>query len=202
MSKGIAATSVTLRILTNAGVFALLGSLISDVGTIVFAVIGGVLGGVHAYALVRCKAYPNNARGWALLIVDHTWSLVNTVVGSVFLALNLAFGNRLDTVARIGRTTVVLTHGVSSKYATTIGPVEAGTDASVDTHEYIHVIQSRIFGPTYIPLVIVHYGINTILPYWLLYHDKAKRPISSFGDYFMNGVYPNVWNELWANAAE
>lgn len=201
MPKGIAVTSVVLRIVTNAAAFALIGALFNVITALTLAGIGAVLGAVHAFALVKCKAYPDTSRGWALLIIDHTWSLLNTVVGSIFLVANLIAGNQLDTIVRTGRTTVVLKKGVSRYYATTIGPVEAGTDAGVDKHEYIHVIQSRLLGPAYIPLVLAHYVINTILPYWLLYHDHAKQPINSIGNYFIDGVYMNVWNELWARAA-
>lgn len=202
MEQGIAITSVILRIVTNAGLFALVGSRANATVAVIFAIVGAVLGGVHAFALVKCKAYPNDGRGWFLLVVDHTWSLINTAVGSVFLVVNLIGGNRLDTVTLTGRTTVVLKGGVARGFATTIGPVEAGTNGHIAKHEYVHVLQSRIFGPFYIPLVLANYVLATILPYWWIYHDHSARPIGSFGDYFMRGVYPHVWNEEWAYAVE
>lgn len=202
MHRGISITTVVLRIVTNTAIFALLGSLIGAVAAVIFGAVGLTLGIVHGICLAKGEAYHNDSRGWFLLIVDHTWSLVNTAVGSIFLAVNLLFGNRLDNMAMAGRTTVVMRKGVVSNFATTIGPVEAGTSSNISKHEYTHVLQSRIFGPSYIPLVMANYVIATIVPYWLLYHDRASRPIKSFGDYFMRGVYPHVWNEEWAYRVE
>jgi hypothetical protein len=49
-----------------------------------------------------------------------------------------------------------------------------------------------------------HYVINTVLPYWLLYHKKQypKKPITSFGEYFSRGVYPHTWAEEWGYSIE
>ena len=81
------------------------------------------------------------------------------------------------------------------KYATTIGTVKAGSNEYIDEHEMIHVFQAQLFGPLYLIGVGLNYVVATILPYWLF---KNRRKITGFGSYFEDGVYPNVWNELWA----
>lgn len=202
MPAALSAVVVVVRIVSSAAIFALLGNLVGTVGAVIGAGIGLVVGILHAWALVSARSYPAGARGWLLLVVDHTWSLVNTVAGSLFLAVNMATGNTPDPAMSAGRSTVVLKRGILPGFATTIGPVEAGTDRAIARHEYVHVLQARIFGPLYLPLVVLHYVVATVIPYWLLYHDHSTRPIRSFRDYFMRGVYPHAWNEEWAYAVE
>lgn len=202
MHRGISIVTLVVRIITNTAALAALGALGGTLTAVILGAIGLGLGVIHGVVLAKGEGYHNTPRGWFLLIIDHTWSLPNTVVGSLFLALNLMFGNRVDSVAMAGRTTVVMRSGVARGFATTIGPVEAGTSPGIARHEYVHVLQSRIFGPLYLPSVIVNYVVATILPYWLLYHDRTARPIRSFGDYFLRGVYPHVWNEEWAYRVE
>src|SRR6266508_1334015 len=103
--------------------------------------IGLLFGSVFGWAIVSAEAYEPTVASVLLFIVDHTWSMINTAAGAVYLA--------------------------------------------------------RIFGPLYLPLVIVNYVIATIAPYWLLYHDRVKYPINSVRAYFLDGVYPHVWNEAW-----
>jgi hypothetical protein len=187
-----------VRTLFSTAAGALLGGLAGPVGLAVGAGIGLVLGLVHGICTARVASYPSTGRGWWLLAVDQTWSLLNTIAGSLYLALNLLFGNRLDHAQSAGRTSIVLQHGVFSGFATTIGNVEAGTSPGIASHEYTHVFQARLFGPLYLVLVVANYVIATILPYWLIYHDNVGHKIDSFGDYFIKGVYPHVWNEAWA----
>ena len=53
-------------------------------------VVGLVLGLAHAICNESANVYPNTAKGWFILLVDHTWSLVNTIVGSGYLMVLLA----------------------------------------------------------------------------------------------------------------
>lgn len=202
MPAGTATVLTAVRVLSSAAVFGLLGSLAGEIGAVVGAGVGLAIGILHAWVLVSAGSYPAGPRGWLLLAVDHTWSLLNTVAGSLFLAVTMATGNTPDRVMSAGRSTIVLQRGIMPGFATTIGPVEAGTDSTIARHEYVHVLQARIFGPLYLPLVVLHYVLATIIPYWLLYHDHSNRPIRSFRDYFMRGVYPHAWNEEWAYAVE
>ena len=88
--------------------------------------------------------------------------------------------------------------GTTHYYATTLGTVKAGSNPQVDPHEQFHVFQARLFGPLYVPLVVVNYVVATVVPYWILFRDRDRRPISGVVTYFNNGVYPHVWNEMWA----
>jgi hypothetical protein len=76
--------------------------------------------------------------------------------------------------------------------------VRAGATSAIQRHEDTHVLQARLFGPLYVPLIAAHYALATLLPYWLAYHDRAERPIDSVATYFRRGVYPHVWHEEWA----
>jgi hypothetical protein len=144
------------------------------------------------------RLYPPSARGLLLALVDSTWSLPNTVAGLLFMAFALARGNVVDRAFTRHRGIVGLRHGVIRGFATTIGPVQAGLSARVNRHEAVHVLQARLFGPLYLPLVLLNWAVATVLPYWLLYHDRAAEPINSVVAYFRHGVYPHTWHEEWA----
>lgn len=201
MRAGLNIATWVLRITSSAFAGGLLGVALGTVGTVgivVFAALGALVGAVHAWAMSHTNCYPATTKSWLLLIVDNTWSLINTLVGAAFLFLNLALGNRLDRDRCADRSSLVLRNGVLKGYATTIGPVEAGTNDHLDKHEAVHVFQARLFGPFFYPLVALSYVVCTLVPYWLIYHDHEKRPIKSFTDYFRQGVYPHTWHEEWA----
>ncbi|HEX2029185.1 MAG TPA: hypothetical protein VHF25_14420 [Nitriliruptorales bacterium] len=191
-----------MRVASNVAALGLLGAPIGRTSALLFGLAGFVLGVVHAIAVVGTDSYDHDRRGIWLFVVDHTWSLPNTVLGSLFLALNLIFRNPPDRAQSEHRSTVVLRGGLLPGFATTIGNVEAGTSKHTSQHEYVHVLQARIFGPAYVPLVIVNYVLATIFPYWLLYHDHKSRPIRTVRDYFVRGVYPHTWHEEWAYAVQ
>lgn len=172
-------------------------------GLMIGAVAGLLLGAVYGWAIAAGKAYDfDSAGGVIAFVVDHTWSVVNTVAGALFLTLNLIFGNRLDRAFTPRRNLVGLHNGVVPGFATTIGTVQAGTGKNIDVHEAVHVLQARIFGPLYLPLVVANYVVATVVPYWLIYHDRAARPITGPVAYFRRGVYPHTWNEEWAYRIE
>lgn len=168
-------------------------------GAAVAAVPGLALGVTFGRAVKVCAPYDlTSVTGVRRLVVDLTWSLVNTVAGALFLAVNLARGNRIDPDASRHSGSIVLVRQFLRGYATTVGTVQAGTTPHLRRHEDTHVRQARLFGPLYLPLVAAHYVVVTLVPYWLLYHDRARRPIDGFRAYFRHGVYPNTWHELWA----
>jgi hypothetical protein len=189
----------------SAAWFAVVGATVGFLGgSLLAAAIGfGIallFGVVFGWAIVSAEAYEPTVASVLLFIVDHTWSLANTVAGAVYLAGNLVFGNRIDRDVSRHTGAVQLANGIFPGYLTTIGTVIAGVDTPVHAHEHGHVMQARIFGPLYLPMVIANYVIATIAPYWLLYHDRARYPINSFRTYFLDGVYPHVWNEAWCYA--
>lgn len=182
-----------------AGGVGVFGLLVGDgLGLLIGGLVGLVFGAVYGWAITAVRAYDWGSAGSIVAyVVDHTWSLANTLVGALFLTGNVVFGNRLDRTFT-GRNVVGLQNGVFPGFATTIGTVQAGTGMGIDDHEAVHVLQARIFGPLYIPMVIGNYILATLLPYWLLYHDRTARPITGLITYFKRGVYPHTWNEEWA----
>jgi hypothetical protein len=178
------------------GVFGLLAG--GPIGLLVGAVVGLLVGAVFGWAATSAGVYAPDARGIFLFVVDHTWSLLNTVVGAIYLAAHLIFGHSLDRPASSASGRVSVVEGVSPRYATTIGTVCAGASPGIQRHEDVHIFQARLLGPLYIPLVLANYVLFTIAPIWLLYHDHTNAPINRFTRYFEIGVYPHVWNEAIA----
>ena len=168
------------------------------------AVLVGVLSALFAIpfgrAVAQGKPYAGALGFWRALI-DATWSAPNTWAGAVYYSIHRLTGNTHDLARSAGKGSIWLTKGVVPAYATTIGTVKAGSNDGIDRHEELHIFQARLFGPLYIPLVILNYIVATVVPYWLLFRDKARYPITGFSSYFENGVYPHVWNELWAYRA-
>ena len=189
-----------VRALTNGGAGFAVGYAAG--GLVPGLIVGGILLGlgiVHGIALAAKRSYAwSTAGGWVMFIVDNTWSLLNSIAGSVYTLLNFILFNPLSDASAGTGAAFHRRPFIPGFAATTIGNVVAGDDAGVKEHELIHVLQGRIFGPLYIPFVILSYIINTILPYWLLYHNHRETPIRGFGDYFIKGVYRHTWNEEWA----
>ena len=176
---------------------ALLGGLL---GGVVGAVIGLVILGLFAIpygrAVAQGQMYAGDALGIWRFVLDASWSVPNTAAGAIYYGVHRLTGNTHDVTKTKGSGAIWLVKGVVPKYATTIGTVKAGSNEYIDDHEMIHVFQARLFGPLYLIGVGLNYVVATILPYWLLF--KNRRRITGFGSYFEDGVYPNVWNELWA----
>ncbi|MET8526349.1 glycine zipper family protein [Micromonospora sp. NPDC005172] len=178
------------------GVLGLLAG--GPIGLLIGAVVGLLVGAAFGWAVTSAGVYAPDARGIFLFVVDHTWSLLNTVVGAIYLVAHLVFGHSLDRPTSSASGRVSLIEGVSPRYATTIGTVCAGSSPSIQRHEDVHIFQARLLGPLYIPLVLANYVLFTIAPIWLLYHDHTNAPINRFTRYFEIGVYPHVWNEAIA----
>lgn len=192
-------TGVLSALLITAGLGAFGFVVGGPVGLLIAGGVGLLFGVIYGAGVRAAGAYQLSARGIVAFLVDHTWSLPNTVAGALFLALCRLAGNPIDSAFSQRYQHIGLQKAVIPGYAaTTIGPVQAGT-GGVDRHEAIHVLQARLFGPAYLPLVILNYVIATVLPYWLLANHK---PITGIGTYFTHGVYPYVWNEAWAYRVE
>jgi hypothetical protein len=186
----------TVQGLAVAATGALIGFLI---GGVIGAVIGGALLGLFAIpygrAVTQGQMYAGDALGVWRAIVDATWSSLNTAAAALYYGIHRLTGNPHNLARTKGSGAIWLDKGVVTSYATTIGTVKAGSNDRIDRHEMIHVFQARLFGPLYLPLVGLNYVIATIIPYWLALEHE---PITGFASYFEKGVYPNVWNELWA----
>lgn len=197
-------TAGILSVIVHAALGAVVGFLLGDWrGLLIGLAVGLLLGLVFGWAVGAAEVYDlRSVSGVLLFVLDHTWSLANTVAGALFLSINRILRNRLDRTQSRHSGAVVLANGVFPGFATTIGTVQAGTTPTISLHEGAHVTQARIFGPLYIPLVLANYALATIAPYWLIYHDRVNRPIDGFRAYFIRGVYPNTWNERWAYRVE
>jgi hypothetical protein len=213
----IGVVAFVVRLVTSILALTWLGLRFNLTAAVVLAVVGLVLGLTHAICNDSGKTYRDTPKSWFLLLVDHTWSLPNTIFGSVYVIVLLALGMRPKPQPAYATHRIALLFGGRLMHGwsgTTIGPVEVSKEADLtnpstrdwerkdamdtNTHEYVHVFQARLFGPLYFPLVVAHYIVAALLPYWLLYHYRKKNPIDSVGNYFANGVYTHVWNEKWA----
>lgn len=168
------------------------------------AAVAGAVSGVFAVPFGRAVAQGQPYQGPGGVrrcIVDATWSALNTWAGAIFYGLLRLAGNPLDEERTRGTGSIWLVNGVVRRYATTIGTVKAGSNERIDRHEEVHVLQARLFGPLYLPLVGLNYVVATVLPYWLLLPDRTTYSLDSVADYFEKGVYPHTWHELWAYRA-
>ncbi len=154
-------------------------------------------GVVHAIRVGIARSYWSGL-GVAAFILDHTWSLPNTIVGSLYATIMLWRG--IHRQQSKGSGALYLTAAFDPNYDTTLGNVVAGTQ--VPKHEFVHVVQGWICGPFFYPLFIASYIVGTILPWWLipfaLGWPYGKGKIDSFGKFFLIGVYPYTPFELIA----
>lgn len=159
----------------------------------------GVLGLIHGIRMAVGETYWGV--GFLGFILDNTWSLPNSVVGSLFATVTLGIG--IDKSDSKGTGRLVLKNGVFSGYATTLGSVTAGT--SVPKHEMVHVVQAWLTGPFFYPIFIANYVVN-LVPYWWLikciFNAYPNAPIENFGHYFTRGVYPFTIFEAIAYGVE
>lgn len=161
--------------------------------------IGAVTGMVHGLAMAKAGSYNWEGEGWLKFIVDNSWSLFNSAVGSVFATVNIAF-NKINEAGSKDTGSLYFDSGWFGNYATTLGNVTVGQQVPV--HEKQHALQARIFGPAFYPLALVSFEVNTVLPWWLLFgRNKGDCGGSSFGEYF-TGVYRNSWHEIHAYSVE
>lgn len=171
--------------------------------------LGGVVGAAltasvalpYAGAVARNEPYPPGPIGRRWWLLDSTWSAPNTLAGAVFLLHQRRRGNAEVPDRSRGSGSLWLSERAIPGYATTIGIVKAGSNDRVDAHEDVHVQQARLLGPLYLPLVGLDYVLATVLPFWLLDPD-ARAAIRRPSDFFIRGVYREVWHERWAYALQ
>lgn len=172
---------------------------------LVGALVGGVLSFgpavVYARSLARAGPYASSVRGAALCLLDATWGAMNTWAGALFTSALLARGNPVDCDRSRGSGALFLYEQAIPGYATTIGIVTAGCVPRLERHERVHVLQARILGPFYLPLVALGFVVATVLPYWLA-SPRSRSVIRDVRSYFVRGVYPNTWHEWWAYRAD
>lgn len=156
----------------------------------------------------------NKGAGWAALIVDSTWSFVNTAFGFVIgNIVYIFFGtpSRVDSkdqswIVYVPRSSTGFGHNVLQ----TLGTVNLG---GAGQHEKMHLLQARIFGPLYLPLFAVSYVITFVIQVlWtitigavaaaLKLRQKAyfQPPSQSAVSGFFGWIYYATPFEMWAYA--
>jgi hypothetical protein len=158
---------------------------------------------------------------WLLMAVDFTWSLPNTVIGFLTQLVYIFFGHPSVALSR-GHTWIAYkpwttTQAFGNSVLQTIGTVCLG---GAGAHELVHLLQARIFGPLYIPLVIANYIVNfliqvlwTALIGWILCLAGVRKTAyfcpatdsavgggnnSSGAAKFFGWIYQSTLIELWA----
>jgi hypothetical protein len=170
---------------------------------------GLMTGLLHSYDL-------SQPLGVGLLIVDLTWSLVNTVAGFILGNLIYMFFGSPSRVLSRDQTWIAYkargTSGFGVDVLQTIGTVNIG---GAGNHEKVHVVQARIFGPLFIPIVIVNYILTGLVQILFTItigailkatgvRDTAylRPPASSAVKGFFGWIYAATVFELWAYATE
>jgi hypothetical protein len=197
----------------TAGVLAGTGSWSSHTW-IFFVVLGyGFLYGLEAGILTIYDL--STGVGWLALVVDMTWSLLNTVFGSLIGNLiYIWFGSPSRAESRNKGWIVFMprsTTGFGNSVLQTLGTVNLG---GAGQHEKMHLLQARIFGPLYLPLFAVFYIVTfTLQVLWtftlggLLKLVKVRTtasfrpPASSAVGGFFGWIYYATPFELWAYAS-
>jgi RHS repeat-associated protein len=153
--------------------------------------VGAATGAIHGFWMAKAGTY-KSAVGWLTFILDNSWSLFNSFVGSFFAAVNAPW-NGINSKDSKDISGLYFNTSWIGNAATTFGNVTVGKQ--VPRHEAVHAWQGRLLGPLYIPLAILGYEVATVLPYWLIYKDCK---LGGFAGYFTKGVYPNTWHEAMA----
>lgn len=155
-------------------------------------------------------------KGILSLIVDLTWSLPNTIIGFVLGNLiYIFFGWPSRELSRDQGWIAYKARGSSGfgvDVLQTIGTVNLGGEGN---HEKVHVLQARIFGPLFIPIVILSYLVTGLLQILFtisigaILKAAGKRdtawlvpPGSSAVSGFFGWIYYATPFELWAYGTE
>jgi hypothetical protein len=154
--------------------------------------------------------------GAGALIVDMTWSLPNTLAGLIVGNLiYMFFGSPSRELSRDQGWIAYKARGTSGfgvDVLQTIGTVNIG---GAGNHEKVHVLQARIFGPLFIPIVLVNYALTGLVQILFTItigallkvtgvRDTAylRPPASSAVKGFFGWIYAATVFELWAYATE
>jgi hypothetical protein len=150
---------------------------------------------------------------WFQLIIDHTWSLPNTVFGFVFGNIIYIFLGTPSTATSAGLGWIAYEKRANFGFNQTLGTVNIGGPGA---HELVHVLQARIFGPLFIVFHAANYVLNfaiqslfTLTLGMLLWILKVRetpylRPYetSVVKIPFIGWIYAYTLMELWAYGSE
>ncbi len=173
---------------------------------LVLGIIAGILG---SYDL-------STPRGWALLALDNTWALPSTLLGAVVGNIVYPFFGSPSSTLSAGKEWVSYKARGSSGFGVdvlqTIGTVNIG---GAGNHERVHLLQARILGPLFLPVVGISYVITSLLQLlwsatiglllWVMkVRDKPyfRPPSRSAVSGFWGWIYYATPMELWAYGTE
>lgn len=212
------AGTVSVSPIVTSGVLSMINVVAGiPVDPLVVLIIGMVFGVLYGLMAGLLLAYDlRSTLGVGALLVDLTWSLPNTIAG--FLLGNLIyifFGNPSRELSRDQGWIAYKARGTSGfgvDVLQTIGTVNIG---GAGNHERVHLVQARILGPLFIPIVIVNYVLTGLVQILFtitigaILKAAGKRttahlepPGSSAVKGFFGWIYYATVMELWAYATE
>jgi len=152
------------------------------------------------------------------LIADLTWSLPNTLVGFILAnPLYLFFGSPSRKLSKDQgwisyEAPAAKTSGFGVDVLQTVGTVNIG---GAGNHEKVHLLQARIFGPFFIPIVIVNYILTGLIQILFTITIGAILKAAGMRDTaylrptkhcavqgFFGWIYCATFFELWAYGTE
>lgn len=179
-------------------------------------IMGGLLGLGYGLEAGLLRIYDlSTGQGWVELVVDLTWSLPNTLFGFVVGNLAYVWFGGLSRAESEGKGWIVFMPRAGSSFGRdvlqTLGTVNIG---GAGQHEKMHLLQARLFGPVYLPMVAASYVITfTLQVLWTItiggllklvgVRQKAyfRPPAHSAVGGFFGWIYYATPIELWAYAS-
>ena len=175
------------------------------------ALIGAVLGLLYGLEAGILRSYDlDSFGGWACLIIDFSWSYLNTIYGLVLGNLIYPFLGTLSRDQSEGQAWIV--YARSGNWAQTLGTVNLG---GAGNHERVHLMQARVFGPLFLPFGLLCYAVTFLLQslftltlgmgLWLAKVRQSpyfRPPEHSAVHGFFGWIYYATPFELWAYATE
>ncbi len=206
-----------LSLLVTPAFLALLNLILgAPVDYLVVMLVGGIFGLGYGLEAGMLTIYAlDTLKGIVCLLVDLTWSLPNTVFGFVFGNLIYPFFGTPSRANSADQCWISYQARGNSGFGVTtlqvLGTVNIGGRGQ---HERMHLLQTRIFGPLYLPIFAANYVINFLIQVvwtftiggllWLLkvrnkpYFSPPSRSVVS--GFFGWIYYANLF-ELWAYAS-
>jgi hypothetical protein len=196
-----------------AGVLSASDQLPGDTWVVVVVGIVGLVYGLEAGILTIYDL--NDPVGWLSLLVDMTWSALNTVWGVVVGNLIFWFAGSPSRADSAGAGWIVFKPYSSSGFGNSVlqthGTLNLG---GAGQHEKMHLMQARTLGPLYLPLFLVSYVVTTAIQVawtltlgWILVLLKLRTKValqpparSAVGGFF-GWIYYATPFELWAYAS-
>ncbi len=122
----------------------------------------GLLYGLEAGVLLIYKL--DEPLGWLLMVVDLTWSLPNTMFGFVLGNIIYVFVAGLPS-RKLSEGNGWISFdghfgGDTDQVLQTLGNVNLG---GAGAHEKVHLLQARVFGPSYLPIFGLNYAFNFLV---------------------------------------